>query len=159
LKLPESTLKSDLTALLKSLPVQVLNRSTSVDALPPALLTDVRYISLRSSIRDPIIEAYISLCPPAPDDTGTSLEEQVEISRQKLERERREKALAERARQVEAEKRRQQAALRHGKDALREGEEEIQKAMRIGREGLLSHMQVDEENTAPQNAVDEQTAA
>lgn len=144
LKLPESTLKSDLTALLKSLPLYELNRSTSLEALPSALRTDVRYISLRTSIRDPLIEAFIAISPPAPEKSDMTAEEAAELSKRKMERERREQALTERARQVQGEKRRHEGALRHSKDALHEGEVEIQRAMRVGREGLLSHMDVAE---------------
>lgn len=103
----ESTLKSDLAALLKFLPVHVLNRSTSLDALPPAMLTDIRYLSLKASVRDPIIEAHISRLPLAPTDLDVSSEEYEAQSKQKQERERREKALADRQTRVEVEKRKQ----------------------------------------------------
>ncbi|MCJ1245250.1 hypothetical protein MMC30_002453 [Trapelia coarctata] len=153
LKLPESQLKSDLTTLLKSLPLQAINRSTSLEALPPFLLTDIRYISLRPTVRDPLIETYIAISPPAPTLSGDSAEEEAELARQRSERERRERALAERAKQVQEEKRKQQGALRYSKDALREGEEEIQRAMRVGREGLLSHMEVDEQLKSTQTGM------
>ena len=150
LKLPETQLKADLTALLKSLPLQALNRSTSLEALPPALLTDIRYISLRPTVRDPLIEAYIAISPPAPTTSGETAEKEAELAKHRGERERRERALAERAKQVQEEKRKQQGALRYSKDALREGEEEIQRAMRVGRDGLLSHMEVEEQRESPQ---------
>ena len=140
LKLPESTLKSDLSAALKALPIYALNRSTDIQALPPALLTDIRYISLRPEVRDPLIEAFIAIAPAAPEKSDITPGEEAELAMEKMERERREKALAERERRVQEEKRRQQYALRQSKGMLREGEEEIERAMHVGREGLLSHL-------------------
>lgn len=147
LKLPESTRKSDLSALLKSVPLQQLNRSSNVAALPPMILTDIRYISLPPKIRDPLIEAYISTLPPPPEEQpgDLSVEEQEERERKRQERERREKALAERERQVQEEKRRQRSDLRRGKNLLRQGEAELEQAMKIsGKEGLKSYMELDE---------------
>lgn len=143
LKLPESTRKSDLSALLKSVPIQQLNRSTSIEALPPAILTDIRYISLPPKIRDPLIEAYISTLPPPPEDgEELSVEEQEERRRKKEEREKRERALAERERRVEAEKRRQRGEIMRGKHLLRQEEAELEQAMRIsGKDSLRSYME------------------
>ena len=144
LKLPEPTLKADLVSLLKSTPIHVLNRSSTLDALPAALLTDLRYISLRSSIRTPLIEAHISTLPPAPTDLAISHEEEVARSKEKKNRERREMALAERQQRVEEEKRKQKGELYRSKGMLREEEEEVQRAMQVGKEGLLGHMQPNE---------------
>ncbi|KAK7508948.1 transcription factor protein [Phyllosticta citriasiana] len=141
LKLPESTRKSDLSSLLKSIPLAQLNRSTSLAALPSSLLRDLRYISLPSSVRDPLIEAYISTLPPAPEPTGQSAEEQEQAERRKMERERRENALAERERRVHEEKRRQQRDLAYGRDRLREEEGELDRAMKVGKEGLRAQLQ------------------
>jgi len=60
-KVPESTLKSDLEALLDTIPPSASwNRLASIDdTLPSALLADVRYISLKPDVRDPLIKAYI----------------------------------------------------------------------------------------------------
>lgn len=138
-------MKSDLTGLLKSLSLHQLNRSTSLEALPPALLTDIRYISLRSQIRDPLIEAFIEISPPAPDESGMSTEEEVEFVKQRLDRERRERALTEREKKVHEDKRKLKGALQHSRGALREGEEEIEQAMKVGKEGLLSYMDVENE--------------
>ncbi len=71
-----------------------------------------------------------------------SLEEEAELARRKEERERREKALAERENKVQEERERQKGALQYSKGILREGEEEIGRAMRVGREGLKSHLGV-----------------
>jgi hypothetical protein len=143
LKLSESTLKSDLITLLKSIPLQTLNRSTSPNALPSALLTDLRYVSLRPPIRDPLVETYISTLPPPPDSSDISPEEQDGASQETRERERRERALAERQKQVQEEKRRQRGALQFSKGVLREGEAEIERALLVGKKGLKGYMEVD----------------
>lgn len=140
LKLPESTRKSDLSSLLKSLPVTQLNRSTSLANLPSALLRDLRFISLPTSVRDSMVEAYISTLPPAPETTGQSTEELEEAERKKQDRERREKALADREKRVQEEKRRQQRDLAYGKGRLREEEEELRRAMKVGKEGLRAQL-------------------
>ena len=141
LKLPESTLRADLVKLLKSTPLHAINRSTTIDTLPPNILADMRYISLRKSIRTPLIEAHVATLPPASADPRISIEEEAQ-AKEKQERERREKALAERQKQVEDEKRRQQGALKQSKGMLREEEDEVQKAMRIGKGGLLGYIDV-----------------
>ena len=141
LKLPERTLKADLVTLLKSTPLRALNRSTSIDTLPIVVLTDMRYISLRKSIRNSLIEAHISSLPPAPADLGFLPEEEETRVKEKQERERRQKAMAERQKQVENDKRRQRGALEYNKSILQEEENEVQKAMKVGKEGLLGYMQ------------------
>lgn len=144
LKLSESTRKSDLSTLLKSIPPQDLNNSSNIEALPPAILTDIRYISLPPRVRDPLIEAYISTLPPAPEEEEAALsaQEQQEREQKRLERDRREKALAERERRVEEEKRRLKGGLLHGKRLLREEAAEIQEAMQIrGKESLKSYFE------------------
>ncbi|KAL8826069.1 MAG: hypothetical protein Q9191_004025 [Dirinaria sp. TL-2023a] len=140
LKLPEKTLKSDLKALLKFLPLHALNRSSTLEALPPAMLTDLRYIALKPAVRDPIIESHILDLPPAPAGLEGS-EGPEEMTKQRQERERREKALAERQLRVEEEKRRQRGALQFSKGMLREGEQELERAKKVGKEGLLGYMQ------------------
>jgi hypothetical protein len=150
LKLPESTRKSDLSALLKSVPLRLLNRSSNITALPPIILTDIRYISLPPKTRDPLIETYISTLPPAPEEQAAdlSVEELEELERKKLEREKRERALAERERRVQEEKRRQRGELMRGRNMLQQEEAELEQAMRIsGKEGLKSYMEVDEEGS------------
>ncbi|KAK2752244.1 hypothetical protein FQN54_008145 [Arachnomyces sp. PD_36] len=143
-KLPESTRKSDLSSLLQSIPIQSLNRSSTVEALPAALITDLRYISLSPKVRDPLIEAYISTLPPPPEPSGMSVEEEEEMKKAKQAREKREKALADREKRVRDEKRKQKEALLHGKDMLRHGEEEIQRAMAVGKDGLRSYIEPEE---------------
>ncbi|KAL8783788.1 MAG: hypothetical protein Q9213_004404 [Squamulea squamosa] len=147
LKIPESTLKSDLVSLLKSIPLRVLNRSTSMAALPPNMLTHLRYIALRPSVRDPLIETHISTLSEAPD-TVDDPEEQGVRMKEKQEREQR-KALAERQMQVQREQKRAKETLEYSRGMLREGEREVQQAMRVGKEGLLSYMEKDEQPPLP----------
>ena len=137
LKLPESILKADLVKLLKSTPLHILNQSTTIDTLPPLILADLRYVTLRKAIREPLIEAHIDTLLPAPSD----LPSEETDSQIRSERERRERALADRQTQVQQEKRRQREALQYSKGMLREGEEELHKAMKVGKEGLLGHME------------------
>lgn len=136
-----SDLKADLNSLLRSQPLSSLNRSTSLSSLPEAILTDLRYISLAPSTRDPVIETYISTLPPPPESTATSAEEDAEAIKKREERRRREQALAQRERRVKEEKRRQERELAYGKGMLREGEMEIERAMRVGKEGLKSQLE------------------
>ncbi|KAL8675099.1 MAG: hypothetical protein Q9168_000470 [Polycauliona sp. 1 TL-2023] len=146
-KLPESTLKSDLVSLLKSTPLTILNRSSSMAALPPSLLTDIRYITLRPSVRDPLIETHICTLADAPD-TVVDPEEQKEKVRQKQEREQR-NALAERQRQVQREKIKAKEALDYSKGVMREGDRELQQAMTVGKESLLSYMEKEKQPPLP----------
>ncbi|KAL8736761.1 MAG: hypothetical protein Q9166_000127 [cf. Caloplaca sp. 2 TL-2023] len=150
LKLPESSLKADLVSLLKSMPLHVLNRSTPMAALPPAMLTDIRYIALRPSTRsifDSLIETHISILPEAPD-TPNEPEEHQERLKQKQEREQR-KALAERQMQVQREKIKAREALEYSKGMMREGEREVQQAMRVDKKGLLAYMDKEKQPPLP----------
>lgn len=108
------------------------------------LLTDLRYISLRPSVRDPLVGTFIASLAPAPHHVNISPEEQEALNKQIVERERREKALAERQKQVLEEKKRQQGTLQVSKGMLRKGEAEIERAMRVGKDGLRSYMEVEE---------------
>ncbi|KAL8962065.1 MAG: hypothetical protein Q9193_001481 [Seirophora villosa] len=149
LKLPESTLKADLVSMLKSMSLHALNRSTSMAALSPAMLTDLRYISLRPSVRDPLVETHISTLPAAPETTDAGAEQEEAVLKQKQDRERREEALAERQLQVQREKRRTREALEYSKGRMREGEQEVQRALRVGKEGLLGYLEEDEQHPLP----------
>lgn len=140
LKLPQSTLKSDLSALLKAQPIATLNRSTTLETLPPSVLTDIRFISLPVSLRDSLVEAYISTLPPAPEGAAQSAQEEAEAAKRRTERERREKALADRERRVKEAQKKQQRDLEYGKHRLREEEEELQRAMRVGKGGLKAQL-------------------
>jgi hypothetical protein len=136
-----SELKSDLSALLRAQPLASLNRSTTTDTLPSAILTDLRYISLPPSSRDALVDAYISTLPPAPEGAAATAEQEVEATKKRAERERREHALAERERRVREEKRRQERDLAYGKGRLREEEAEIERAMKVGKDGLRGHLE------------------
>ena len=88
-----------------------------------------------------MIETYIASLPHAPDTTDVSPEEAEARVKEKREREKRENALRERQMQVQDEKRRQRGQLQASKGMLRDGEEEVQRAMRIGKEGLRGYME------------------
>jgi hypothetical protein len=142
LKLPQSTLKTDLLNLLKSQPLSVLNNTTLPSHLPPTILADIKYISVEPEIRDPLIEAFITtLSPPpliAPD------EDDEEAVKERLERERRQNALENRERHVAEEKRRQRRNLELGKGRLREEEADIARAMNVTKKGLKVHLMAEE---------------
>jgi hypothetical protein len=146
LKLPQSTLKSDLSALLKAQPPAALNNATLASHLPPTVLADIRYISLDTAIRDPLIEAYITTLPPPPE--AAAAEEDEETIKERNERDRRQKALEDRERRVAEEKRKQKRNLEMGKGRLREEEAEIAKAMNVTKKGLMGHLQ---EGETPEN--------
>ncbi|KAJ5923390.1 hypothetical protein N7454_008635 [Penicillium verhagenii] len=154
LKASESTRKSDLSALLKSAPLHALNHSCSLETLPTVIVTDVRYIALSPKVRDPLIETYISTLPPAPE-VELSPEQQEELARKRKEREKREKALVDREKRVEEDKRRQRGELVRGKHLLKEGEAEIAEAMRVSKDGLRSHMELDELPAAEQQKINQ----
>jgi len=136
-----SDLKSDLSTLLRAQPLVSLNRSTTIDTLPPAVLTDLRYISLPPSTRNTMIETYISTLPPAPEGSNIlSAEDEAAQAKKWAERERRENALADRERRVKDEKRKQERDLEYGKGRLREEEAEIERAMRVGKDGLRGYI-------------------
>lgn len=135
-------LKSDLSALLRAQPLALLNRDTALDALPSNVLTDLRFISLPPSTRDALIKTYISTLPPAPEGVVYSAEDEAERAKKQAERERREKALADRERRVREEKRKNERDLAYSKSRLREEEEEIERAMKVGKEGLKGHLGV-----------------
>ncbi|KAK2867920.1 hypothetical protein FQN49_003345 [Arthroderma sp. PD_2] len=141
LKLPESTRKSDLSTLLKSIPLSSLHRSTRIDALPQQVLSDIRYISLPTKTRDELVESYILTLPSAPEQPDIQDEEKEERLKREQERRKREKALHDREMRVQEEKRKQQRAVLQGKDILRQEDAEIQRAMNVGREGLRSYME------------------
>ncbi|KAI0887702.1 uncharacterized protein GGS22DRAFT_88139 [Annulohypoxylon maeteangense] len=138
LKLPSETLKKDLITLLRSVSLRALNKTTHLANLPPQILADVRYISLDSLIRDPLIETYIQTLEPPP--TEDRIEEDETAQKATEERRKREKALDERERVVAEEKRRQKRQLEYGKAALREEERELEKAMNVGKKGLQSQL-------------------
>ncbi|PLB55331.1 hypothetical protein P170DRAFT_505934 [Aspergillus steynii IBT 23096] len=156
LKQPESTRKSDLSALLRSVPLHELNRSSSLEALPPSIITDLKYIALAPKVRDPLIETYITTLPPAPEQENMTAEQREELEKKRLEREKRERALAEREKKVQEEKRRQRGDLVRGKHLLKEGEAEVEEAMKVGRAGLRSYVDADQEASKDADRAEDQ---
>ncbi|KAI8625904.1 hypothetical protein F5Y19DRAFT_234757 [Xylariaceae sp. FL1651] len=138
LKLPQETLKKDLTSFLKEIPTRVLNSKTLLENLPSQVLADVRYISLDPKVRDPMLAAYIQTLDPPPE--ASAAEEDEVAKRAREERHKREKALAERERIVAEEKRRQKRQLELGKAALREEARELERANQVGKKGLQSQL-------------------
>ena len=135
-KMSETMLKADLEDLLRTVPPsRTWNRGTSVEVLPAQVLADVRFISLKPSIRDAVIEGVIRRLP-RPDDITDGGEEDAETTQARKERAKRDEALQERRRIVEEDKRRQQKELQYGRSRLRAGEEELDRAMRVGKDGL-----------------------
>ena len=149
LKLPLSTLKVDLSTLLKAQSPSSLNNATLSSHLPPSILADIRYISLDPSVRDPLVEAYITTLPPPPESADK--EESEEAIRERKERERRQRALEDRERHVAEQKRQQKRNLEFGKGRLREEEAEIARAMNVTKKGLKDHLITEEkaEKSAP----------
>ena len=143
-KLPESTQKADLVALLKSTPLDSLNRSSTIENLPTSMLTDLRFSTLRASIRESLLEAHIRSLPEAPIYSETSVEQDSVRVKENAERQRRERALAERQRRVDEEKRRQKGALQYSKSVLQDEEAEVNRAMKVSRDGLKGYMQLGE---------------
>lgn len=153
LKMAASTLRSDLTALLKAQPVAQLNNMSGKNGLPSAVLADVRYISLAPSVRDPLVEAFVQALPPPPGGDGTAAAEEDEERKRKREaKEKREKALQEHNRMVDEQRRRRERDVAASKARLRDGEMEIDMAMRVNKRGLqgqLANMNMDETEKPP----------
>ncbi|KAK0744555.1 hypothetical protein B0T21DRAFT_357990 [Apiosordaria backusii] len=141
LKLPQSTLKSDLKKLLESVPLSQLNNRSSSSSLPPAILTDLRYWSLDTKSRDEFVEGYIAGLGPPPDSTGQQEEEEDEATKKaREERRKREKALQDRERVVQEEKHRKEKKLQFERAKLREEERELERAMQVSKKGLQSQL-------------------
>lgn len=147
LKLPERTRKADLIALLKSIPLKDLNKTSSLQSLPQQLLSHLNYVSLPIQIRDEVISAHISSLPPPPplgplgdaEDGELTSEQMAEAAKREEERRKQEEALHARERQVEEEGRKAELAGRWAKRELREEEREVRRAMEVGKEGLRRH--------------------
>ncbi|KAJ6786394.1 hypothetical protein PWT90_03364 [Aphanocladium album] len=155
LKMSSSTLKSDLTALLKAQAVTQLNNMSVKNGLPSAVLADVRYISLAPSVRDPLIEAFAQSLPPPPQGEGAvAAEEDEERKKAREAREKREKALQEHNRMVDEQRRRRERDVAASKARLRDGEVELDMAMRVNKRGLqgqLADMKMDEGKPASED--------
>lgn len=149
LKMAPAALRADLTALLRAQPARDLHGRSGLDGLPGAVLADVRYISLAPSVRDPLIEAFVQSLPPPPEgDAGAAEEQGEERARAREAREKREKALREHNRLVDEQRRKREREVAASKARLRDGEMELDMAMRVDKRGLqgqLASMKVDEE--------------
>ncbi|KAH6685089.1 WW domain-containing protein [Plectosphaerella plurivora] len=139
LKLPESTRKTDLAALLRTLPLSALNRDTDLHRLPPQLLTDIRFISLPLSVRDPLIETYIQTLDRAPDGNEAAVDDEA-TRKAKEGKQRREQALREHEGKVREQKYQRQRNLQVSKARLREEERELEMAMQVDKRGLQSQL-------------------
>lgn len=139
LKMPQTTLKSDLTALLKAQPIHLLHNKSLANGLPAQVLTDIRYISLEPKIRDPLVEAYVQTLPPPPEDLSSAAEDEEQRKAHEA-KERRENALEERNRVIEEQRRRRERDVAVSKARLREEERELEVAMRVGKRGLQSQL-------------------
>ncbi|KAG7117898.1 Pre-mRNA-splicing factor dre4 like protein [Verticillium longisporum] len=139
LKMPQATLKADLAAALKALPVSVLNNKSSIARLPSQLLVDIRYISLPPAVRDPLIKTFIQTAEPAPEG-GEVTEEDEATKKARDAKQRREAALRNHEERVAEQKRQQQRSLEMGKARLREEEREIERAMQVGKQGLHAQL-------------------
>ncbi|KAF2669919.1 hypothetical protein BT63DRAFT_412704 [Microthyrium microscopicum] len=140
LQLPSRTLTTDLSSFLKTFPISAINRNTSIDELPSFLTTDLRFISVAPSTRDPLIETWIKTRPPPPENALSAKEEAL-LSAKRKERQRREQALLERERKVQETKKQQHRAQSFGKSRLREEEMEIERAMNLDRSGLRTQLE------------------
>lgn len=146
LKMPQATLKADLSALMKAQPLHLLHNKSLGTGLPAQVLIDARYISLEPAVRDPLVEAYVQSLPPPPEDLDAAAEEDEGKRKAREARDKREKALEERNRVVEEQRRMRERDIKMSKARLREGERELEMAMRVGSKGLqsqLAEMQVD----------------
>ena len=148
LKQTQANLKSDLLTLLKAQPIAALNNASLASHLSPVILADIRYISLDAAIRDPLIEAYISTLPSAPEATATA-EDDAEMTQKRIERDRRQQALEDRERRVAEQKRKQRRDLEMGRGRLQEEEAELSSAMNVTKKGLLGHLKEDD---SPKNS-------
>ncbi|KAK7991286.1 hypothetical protein PG988_000080 [Apiospora saccharicola] len=144
LKLPLETQKKDLSVLLRSVSLKDLNNKTPPENLPSQLLSDIRYVSIQASVRDPMIKAYIETLPPSPEE-GEAVDDEAS-RKERADRRKREDALREREKAVEEQKRRQRKQLEYGRAVLREEERELEKAQHIdGRKGIQSQLLAERE--------------
>lgn len=140
LKLPEKTLKTDLLNLMKSIPSASFKGATPITGLPSELVSDVRFISLKASVRDPFIEAYILTLQTVGSKDAASNEGD-DKTRADEERRRQEAALAERQREVARDRRRQRAEVEEGREKLRQGEQDLEVAMKVGKRGIMGQLE------------------
>lgn len=138
LKMSESDRKDDLAKLLREASKQGhIHRETTIESLPNEVLRDVKFHALPTRLRADLLDTLTPTLPPPSGDNAV----QAELAKQREERRRREEALADRQRRVEEEKRRTDGAVRHGRDMLRDEAEQLERAKRIGRDGLIGYLE------------------
>ena len=138
LKLSESDRKGDLVKLLKDASKGGdVHRDSTFENLPNGVLRDVKLHALPSTLRDEALQEVTTKLPPPSGNEAV----RAELTKQIDERRRREEALGERQRRVEEEKRKTLGAVRHGREMMRDGAEQLERAKRIGKDGLMGYME------------------
>ncbi|KAF3917804.1 hypothetical protein ABW20_dc0104438 [Dactylellina cionopaga] len=148
IKTSVETRENDLRKYLKT--VKDLTRQSTVDDLPSSVACDIRFVAVPKDRREPIVEAHIRSLP---DDAGMA----AGLSKDSLEKQRR--ALQDREEAVRREQFYNRKEIARGKDALRETEMEIKRAMNVSREGLLTHLEPMEEKDADKDTEDTEDKA
>ncbi|KAH0545228.1 hypothetical protein FGG08_000682 [Glutinoglossum americanum] len=120
-------------------------------------IAHIRYISVPPASRDPLIKAYISTLPAPPQ--ASEVIEDAEQLQKREERERRERALKEREKMVLREKMRVKGEIEMGKGRLREEEAQLERAMKVGKEGLLGQLQASGVIDGPREGAGEERVA
>nr|POF08207.1 pre-mrna-splicing factor dre4 [Quercus suber] len=136
LKLSESTRKADLQNLLRSIPLQFLNSSTTFETLPQQLLTNIQFISVPQKVRTAMVEAHLHSLPSAPKDKNMDAAALAVHERARAQRMKRETAFAEREKKVEADKRNAEKGERFARRDLREEEAKLSQALAVKNNGL-----------------------
>ncbi|KAK6354905.1 hypothetical protein TWF696_004036 [Orbilia brochopaga] len=124
------TREGELRKYLKT--VKDLTRNSSIDNLPSSISCDIRYIAVPRDKRERIVEDHIQSLP---EDAGEK-----DAANDNLEKQR--KALQDREAAVRREQFYNSKDIARGKEALRETEMQIKRAMNVGKEGLLSQLDV-----------------
>lgn len=137
--LSQDKLQLDLKALLQSIsPSSAWNRSSSLDAtLPSALVSDIRYYSVKPKIRGPLMAEFIKTLP-AP--SAVMSEERASLDQKREARGRQEAALRQRQSDVLDAKRSAQRKVAAERQRLEINQEEIQRALHVSRAGLKASL-------------------
>lgn len=137
LKMSESDRRDDFMKLLQEASKNgQIHRETTLETLPNEVLRDVKVYALSATLRDMVLHTVTATLPPPSGEEAV----QRELVKKQEERRRREDALAERQRRVEEEKRKSYGAVRHGREMLRDEAEQLDRAKRVGRDGLIGYM-------------------
>ena len=139
-KIPESALREDLQNLMESVPPSETwnRRSSSSGILPSSLHSNVKFISLKTDVRNKLVENFIRTLPE-PETLLSEAEKSLPQHKQ-FEQKKRIEALRERTRQVEEAKKSQQRKLISSRSALENEREELGRAFKVGRGGLLGNL-------------------